>query len=129
MKIKFFSLLLACVVTTTTMSAYVIEDVKIGDLHYELETNSKTAKVISKFSDYGNLTSVSVPSSVSYNYQQYSVTSIGKKAFYRCFGLKQIVIPNSVKSIEESAFEICSDLTSVIISYGVISIGENAFAS
>ena len=56
-----------------------------------------------------------------------SVISIGSYAFARCSGLASIIIPNSVTSIGEEAFRRCSVLTSVIIGSGVISIGYNAF--
>ena len=42
---------------------------------------------------------VEIPESVTYNGKTYSVTSIGERAFYSCYGLTSITIPNSVKSI------------------------------
>ena len=41
------------------------------------------------------------------------VTSIGKRAFYDCFGLTSVTIPDGVTSIGEYAFYYCSGLTSV----------------
>ena len=47
-----------------------------------------------------------------------NVTSIGKKAFYKCTALKTITIPSKVKTIGESAFSGCKKLTKEIkISY------------
>jgi hypothetical protein len=57
------------------------------------------------------------------------VTSIGGAAFFHCYNLSSIAIPNSVKNIGASAFNFCSGLTNVEISEGVTSIGENAFAN
>ena len=59
----------------------------------------------------------------------FSVTSIGDRAFYNCYGLTSVVIPNSVTSIGGSAFSGCSGLTSVTIGSGVESIGTKAFAN
>lgn len=53
-------------------------------------------------------------------------TVIGNYAFYQC-GLSSIAIPNSVTSIEYNAFSGCSSLASVSIGNGVASIGHDAF--
>ena len=71
---------------------------------------------------------VVIPSSVSHNGPTYSVTSIGKSAFYRCIKLTSVTIPNSVTSIGDGAFEDCSKLTSVTIPNSVKTIGIGAFA-
>ena len=56
-----------------------------------------------------------------------SVTSIGNEAFYDCDGLTSVTIPNSVTSIGEGAFLNCTGLTSVTIGNSVESIGKKAF--
>ena len=55
------------------------------------------------------------------------MTSIGKKAFYKCTSLKTITIPSKVKTIEESAFSGCKKLTKATIGKGVTKIGKKAF--
>ena len=61
----------------------------------------------------------------------YSVTSIGRYAFYDCSRLTgSLTIPNSVTSIGMSAFKYCSGLTgSLTIPNSVTSIGDLAFSS
>ena len=70
---------------------------------------------------------VVIPSSVTYQGTNYSVTSIGKFAFYWCSGLNSVTIPNSVTSIGQNAFYECTGLTSVTILGRVTSIGAGAF--
>jgi uncharacterized repeat protein (TIGR02543 family) len=55
------------------------------------------------------------------------VTSIGDSAFYDCYNLASVTIPNIVTSIGEWAFYDCSGLTNAMIGNGVTSIGLEAF--
>ena len=71
--------------------------------------------------------SVTIPETVTYNGNTYSVTSIGSSAFYDCSGLTSVIIPNSVTNIGSEAFSACSGLTSVTIPNSVTSIGSYAF--
>ena len=64
----------------------------------------KPVTEIGSFSNYSNMTSITIPE---------SVTSIGYSAFYNCTGLTSITIPNSVTSIGYWAFSGCSGLTSI----------------
>lgn len=70
---------------------------------------------------------VTIPSTVIYNNNTYSVTSIGYRAFYECSSLTSVTIPESVTTIGMWAFESCSGLTSVTIPEGVTTIVDCAF--
>ena len=72
------------------------------------------------FSGCSNLTSITIPS---------SVTSIGFCAFSGCSNLTSITIPNGVTSIGDDAFSGCSNLTSITFEEGskLTSIGDSAF--
>ena len=95
----------------------------------------------SAFEDCSNLTSITIPNSVTeIGYSAFngctslktitipnSVTSIGSSAFSGCTSLESITIPDSVTSIGNWAFENCSSLKSITILNSVTSIGSNAF--
>lgn len=103
-----------------------VSNINIDGINYNLSDKDKTAEVTSSPNRlYSG--EVTIPATVTYNDNQYSVTSIGEKAFYYCSGLTSVTIPNSVTSIGNSAFQVCSKLTSVTIPNSVISIGDEVF--
>ena len=66
-----------------------------------------------------------IPVMVTYNGNNYSVTSIRRYAFQDCTSLTSVSIPNSVTCIEHYAFDGCSSLTSVTIPNSVTILGDN----
>ncbi|MBR5678070.1 MAG: leucine-rich repeat protein [Paludibacteraceae bacterium] len=121
MKTKLFTLFLAL----TTSLDIINASVEINGIAYNLNETELTAEVTSKDPSYSG--DVIIPSSVEYNAQTFSVTSIGSSAFYNCSGLTSVTIGNSVTSIGSDAFAYCFGLTSIEIPNSVTSIGEGAF--
>ncbi len=74
-----------------------------------------------------DIKTANIPEKITYGGEDYTVTSIGRYAFYGCRSLASVDIPSSVTSIGESAFEDCSSLSSVVIPSSVTSIGRYAF--
>ena len=58
---------------------------------------------------------------------QPSVVTIKKAAFYSCYKITSVEIPNSVTSIYENAFSLCEGLVSINIPESVKTIGMEAF--
>ena len=127
-KILFSILLLAFPIFA---SAY---DCKVDGIYYNLKSENvaevtfqEELPVFRFRSDYSG--EVSIPEKFTNEGVEYSVTSIGKAAFYGCSDLTSITIPKSVTCIGEEAFAGCSGLVSVTIPNSVTTIGDNAFAS
>lgn len=123
-------------------------DTSIGDLKYQVDTETKEATVTGGVGN--NLYSVSIPDSIGYDNINYPITHIGKEAFKGYRGLTTVSLGNCLKVIEDNAFEGCVELVKldmpnsletikgaafarcgfsvVEISDGVKEIGENAFS-
>ena len=111
-------------------------DFKVDGLCYNFHYNSNNEVYVTYEQEpniWGNIPAytslsgdITIPSSVSYEGQNYSVTSIGNRAFADC-RLTTVTIPNSVTSIRNEAFHGCKALWSVTIPNSVTSIGSDAF--
>lgn len=107
---KLFTFFLALV--TVAAVAEDLSSVKIGDLYYDLNTESSTATVVAKPS--GKYTGdITIPPSVEYNSETFSVTAL-VNAFYDCADLTSVTLPNSVKRVSDYSFYGCSSLESIV---------------
>ena len=79
-------------------------EIVIDGLWYEVVSKSKEAKVIKYKNDVKYDGNIIIPEFIKYEGVSYSVTVIGKDAFWGCTGLNSIIIPSSVTSIESMAF-------------------------
>ena len=61
--------------------------------------------------------------------ENWGITTIGVKAFYKNGSITSVVIPKGVTVIGNSAFDYCGNLTSITIPESVTSIGSYAFQS
>ena len=98
----------------------------IGQITYLYDTETDEAMVTR--ADSGISGDVEIPGTIEVGDQKYKVTSIRDYAFYDCYGLTQIAIPEGVTSIGVFAFYDCSSLTQIAIPESVTSIGYYAFS-
>ena len=124
-------LLLLCLLVPATATAIETNpyDFHVGDFYYNYIDGGNAVEVTSPPTSYYSLTSVTIPEVVTYNGNTYPVTGIGYGAFQFDTELTSITIPNTVTSIGRLAFFNCYGLTSMTISNSVTFIGDGAFSS
>ena len=58
---------------------------------------------------------LTIPATVTNESTEYSVTSIGNKAFYNCKAITAVTIPSSVTDIGDWAFYLCNGITEMTV--------------
>ena len=100
----------------------------IGDFYYQINDDGVSATLLSHVDGPAVSGEISIPTTISYNGKDYTVTRIGKNAFISCGGLTgHLTIPNTVTYIGDNAFLACSGLTTLDLGESVDTIGPAAF--
>ena len=96
------------VIDTNTVKAKVEDTFVIDNVQYHVLDNGTTAEVSKYLGDDSSLT---IPSSISYNGITYEITKIGESAFENHTELVSISLPNSITIIGKKAFKGCTSLS------------------
>jgi hypothetical protein len=92
----------------------------VGQAQFNYTTNNDTIMITGYTGSGGDVT---IPSTTN----GLPVTGIAGNAFWDCYSLTSVTIPNSVTSIGGYAFGWCTNLTNVMIGNSVTNIGAWAF--
>lgn len=102
--------------------------ITIGELYYQINDDGVSATLVGPVEGTEMAGELTIPSTISYEGNDYPVTRIGKSAFISCGSLTgPLTIPNTVTSIGENAFLGCSGLTELHLSNALDTIGPVAF--
>ena len=122
-KRAFLSVLLALSVMTGMAQTFTV-----NDLNYQVNPDGVSVTLTGHVDGYNAIGALDIPASVSYQGNDYAVTTIGNCAFLYYFYLTSLTIPNSVTTIEGGAFAYCSGFTGdLVIPNSVTTIEESAF--
>jgi hypothetical protein len=115
--------LVVCWFCSNTINAY---DFEVDGLYYGINRVDKTAVFVTEGNNkyQGDIT---IPQSVVFEGKEYKVKSIDNVAFYQCYSLNSIKLPDGLQSISQFAFYQCSALSRIEIPNSVNSIGLSAF--
>ena len=108
-----------------------------------------STSIVVRDDSYTEMSTVTVPATITINDQIYNVTGLANSAFFNCTrlktltllegletignmalqntGINNITLPNTLKTIGERAFLSSRSLKTLVIPEGVVSIGRNAF--
>ena len=87
--------------------------VEIDGLYYNLDSENKTAEVTRSQNGYSG--EISIPNQVTYENENYRVSSIAMNSFISCFNLTSLTIPQSVTFIDNRAFNTLFNLVSIVV--------------
>ena len=104
-------------------------DFVVDGIYFSKLANTNNEVEVTYYGSWGNTYSgsITIPETVNYNNEIYSVTAIGSNAFSGCRDLKSVSLPISIKRIKEHGFYYCSSLSSINIPQSVEFIGSRAF--
>ncbi len=94
-----------------------------GNEEYDYVITKDNTVSIAKYK--GTATDVDLPATI----EGLSVTAVGNNAFFGCYAMTSMTIPDSVTTIGNSAFSYCYALTSITLPDSVTTIGNSAFSS
>ncbi len=106
-------LILSMVALLVCLLTIAVSATKIGDFEYNLDSSTMEAAFGVNQSYTGSV--VYIPSTVEYNGETYTVTSLAKNALYNNDNVVTLYVPNTVTKLTENTFACCDGLTSVYI--------------
>jgi hypothetical protein len=126
-KTPFTTISRICLLLTALLTGVITShasDVTIDNINYTISDDQAT---VDGLADSTLTKTVTIPAEIECDEVSYPVTSIGDHAFYDCYSLTSITLPQTITTIESSAFYNCVKLKSFNIPNSVKSIGNRAF--
>lgn len=96
-----------------------------ADTEFEYTVISEKNKTIAITSVSDTVTALEIPSKID----GYTVTEIGSRAFFGCYELTDITLPDTITAIGDNAFTGCLSLKEIVLPDSVESLGNNCFMS
>ncbi len=118
-----FLLLALLALVSISVQAY---DFTVDGIYYNIiDNNGKIVEVTKGDAKYSG--SVSIPATVSYSDQTYSVGKVGDCAFQSCTDLESVILGSNVEYVNYKSFDGCTNLSSINLNDQIKSFGTCAF--
>lgn len=122
---RHYILFLLLFASLQTMAFY---DFEVNGLYYKIISKKDKTVELGACDDGKYSGDIVIPKTIEVNNETYAVVSICGSAFYECFTLTSVVIPEGIETIGNDSFFRCSSLKSITIPSSVTTIGSQAFA-
>ena len=110
----------------TNLQAIAVNEFTVGGLTYEVTDQTAKTVDVTDFTDELPST-VTIPATVSYGGENYTVTAIASAAFYQNETITEITISEGITSIGNNTFSKCYALTTVNIPASLTNMGDYTF--
>ena len=111
----------------------IVEDLDVSGTVFEVDgiyfdcLTSNTVKVVIAPEGHEYKGDIVIPTSVTYDGKEYTVTQVSREAFWENTALTSVVIPSTVTSLEEYTFYGCTALESVRLPETLVKVPEGLF--
>lgn len=122
-------LMLASALSLGSANAAVGDTFKIGGFTYTITSETEPQVAVKATSQTSLSGDVEIPSTVTNNDVNYTVTSIAPSGFLRVLDITSVSFPKTLTSIGNYAFQHCSGLTKVEIPSTITEIGRGPFTN
>ena len=106
-----------------SFSAYAV-DFTVDGIAYNILSSTDMTVAVASGSYSGDIV---IPETVVNGDATYKVTKIGNSAFYYCYTITSMSLPEGITEIGESAFEYCARIEELILPESLTTIGNGAF--
>lgn len=122
-----FRILLLSLLLCTTWPRIQAYDFVKNSLYYTITDTVNRCVEVSQHDDYRTLTEITIPETVTYLGETYTVTGLGDKAFAFCSELSFLNLPNTLRTIEHMGLYGCTSLHSIDLPESLQYVGELGF--
>lgn len=126
MKKRLFKLFITIVVFSSAFSASAY-DFKVDNIYYNIQSEEDSTVLVTDNGTNSYSGNVTIPQTVSYSNETYTVTSINSSAFRLSTNLTNVTIPNTVTFLGSYVFSGCSNLNDITLPENIALLGYGSF--